>query len=50
MSLHKSLLSCLLDLDRHYQPPQKDSIYTLLTNLKDLAQIFLNCLTATEKE
>jgi hypothetical protein len=30
MATHKTLIPTLLDLDPHYQPPQKDSIYNLL--------------------
>mmetsp|Transcript_28550 Transcript_28550/g.25455 ORF Transcript_28550/g.25455 Transcript_28550/m.25455 type:complete len:286 (+) Transcript_28550:433-1290(+) len=50
LASNKHLLPCLLELDRHYQPPQKESIFKLLGNLKELAQIFLNCLTAADKE
>jgi len=47
---HRGFLPCLLELDPHYQPTQKDSIYKLLSQLKELAQIFLNCLTASDKD
>lgn len=50
LASQKTLLQCLMDLDQHWQPPQKDSIYSLLTNLKELAQIFLNCLTTADKD
>ncbi len=48
MSGHKILIPCLLELDRHYQPKQRDSIWGLLAHLKDISQIFINCLTNTE--
>lgn len=50
MATHKTLIPTLLDLDPHYQPAQKDSVYNLLKNLKELAQIFLNCLTTADKD
>ena len=48
MSKHKDLVTCLLNLDPHYQPKQPESILTLLNNLKELANIYLNCLTSNE--
>lgn len=48
MSNHKILIPCLLELDRHYQPKQRDSIWSLLSHLKDISQIFINCLSNTE--
>jgi len=50
MAHQKAFIPCLLDLDKHYQPAQKESILTLLTNLKSLAQIFINCLNITNNE
>ena len=47
MAQHKSLIESLVDLDEHYQPKQRDSIYNLLKSLKDIAQIFINCLTSS---
>ena len=34
-----------MDLDQHYQPRQTESISYLLRQLKELADIFLKCLT-----
>jgi hypothetical protein len=48
LSKHRSLIPCLLDLDPHYQPKQSESIFTLLTSLKDLAQIFLSCINTSD--
>ena len=49
IALHKSLIGSMVDLDKHYQPKQKDSIYTLLKSLKDIAQIFISCLTSASE-
>jgi len=45
-SRHHSLIPLLLDLDRHYFPQQTESIFVLLSNLKELASIFKSCMTA----
>lgn len=45
-SRHHSLIPLLLDLDPHYVPKQTESIYYLLGNLKDLANIFKSCMTS----
>lgn len=44
ISQHSQLLPCLLILEKNYQPEQKESIYQLLQNLKELAFIFKQCL------
>ena len=45
-SRHHSLIPLLLELDRHYVPKQTESIFLLLSNLKELAAIFKSCMTA----
>lgn len=35
-----------MTLDKHYVPEQKESIFQLLTNLKELALIYKQCLGA----
>ena len=44
ISQHHQLLPCVMNLEKNYQPEQKESIYQLLQNLKELAFIFKQCL------
>jgi len=48
ISTHKNLIPCLLELDRHYQPKQRDSVYQLLSHMNDISKIFINCLSNTD--
>jgi hypothetical protein len=44
LARHKQLLPCIMKLDTHYQPSQRESVFQLLSNLKDLAHIYKQCL------
>jgi hypothetical protein len=42
------MILALLELDVHYQPKQRDSIFSLLSHMNDISRIFINCLSTTE--
>mmetsp|Transcript_28549 Transcript_28549/g.25438 ORF Transcript_28549/g.25438 Transcript_28549/m.25438 type:complete len:504 (+) Transcript_28549:4260-5771(+) len=48
MSKHKNLIPTLLELDKHYIPKQRDSVFKLLSGMNDVAKIFISCLANTE--
>lgn len=44
ISKHKALAPIFLDIPKNYVPSQTESVQTLLTQLRDNANIFLSCL------
>ena len=44
LASQENLYGCLIEVEKKYKPVQIDTIYKLLSNLNELANIFISCL------